>query len=354
MLRFYDPTEGRVLVGGRDVRELNPTSLRTHIATVMQEPTLFSRTVAENIGYGVAAADAGDDRAGRGAGLRRRVHRRLPGGYATPVGDRGVQLSGGQRQRLAIARAILRRPKILILDEATSALDAELDSVVQMALRAIDDRPTTLIIAHRLSTVAQGRPRGRPRPGPHRGERHARPADPYLHFLPAARADAARRPMTRRSDGIDRRRRRRRFGPRSAGGCATGCARGFPNPTSAARRWCCTRDGRFRARHRPACAPISMACSRSFTPFWARWRMGRPTARRASASTSEVRSTSSRTAVRTGGRISSNRLTCPSWRATRVERRRLEVHLDGVLTQIRPATAVSPTSSADHWRTCTR
>ena len=79
---------------------------------------------------------------------------RLPGGYDAPIGDRGVQLSGGQRQRLAIARAVLRRPAILILDEATSALDSELESVVQESLRAIDYRPTTIVIAHRLSTVA--------------------------------------------------------------------------------------------------------------------------------------------------------------------------------------------------------
>jgi ATP-binding cassette subfamily B protein len=154
ILRFYDPTEGRVLVGGRDVRELNPTSLRTHIATVMQEPTLFSRTVAANIGYGVATAGAGEiERAAALASADEFIDR-LPGGYAAPVGDRGAQLSGGQRQRLAVARAILRRPKILVLDEATSALDAELDSIVQIALRAIDGHPTTLIIAHRLSTVA--------------------------------------------------------------------------------------------------------------------------------------------------------------------------------------------------------
>jgi ATP-binding cassette subfamily B protein len=154
VLRFYDPSEGRVLVGGRDVREWNPAALRAHMATVMQEPTLFSRTVAENIAYGAAGADPREIERAAALASADEFIQRLPGGYAAAVGDRGVQLSGGQRQRLAIARAVLRRPKILILDEATSALDAELDSVVQIALRAIDNHPTTLIIAHRLSTVA--------------------------------------------------------------------------------------------------------------------------------------------------------------------------------------------------------
>ncbi len=155
ILRFYDPTEGRVLVGGSDVREMDPSWLRSHVATVMQEPTLFSRTVAENIAYGAAApVDAGD--VARTAALASvdEFITRLPGRYDAQVGDRGVQLSGGQRQRVAIARALIRRPRMLILDEATSALDAGLESVVRDALRAIDYRPTTLIIAHRLSTVA--------------------------------------------------------------------------------------------------------------------------------------------------------------------------------------------------------
>jgi len=154
VLRFYDPDEGRVLVGGHDVRDLDPAWLRGQIATVMQEPVLFSRTVGENIRYGHPSAD---DRAVQTAaewasalefidGLR--------GGFGASIGDRGVQLSGGQRQRLAIARALVRRPKILILDEATSALDAGLESVVQQALQAIEYRPTTIVIAHRLSTVA--------------------------------------------------------------------------------------------------------------------------------------------------------------------------------------------------------
>ena len=154
LLRFYDPTEGRVLVGGWDVRDLNPTALRSHMATVMQEPTLFSRTVAENIQYGSDRADAGEIQRVALLACADEFIQRLPDGYQAPVGDRGVQLSGGQRQRLAIACAMLRRPKILILDEATSALDAELESVVQVALRALDYRPTMLIIAHRLSTVA--------------------------------------------------------------------------------------------------------------------------------------------------------------------------------------------------------
>jgi ATP-binding cassette subfamily B protein len=154
LLRFYDPDEGCVMVGGRDVRSLDPTWLRSQIATVQQEPVLFSRSIAENIAYGVGAATVTDvEDAAALACVDEYIHR-LPDGYDTRIGDRGVQLSGGQRQRLAIARAILRRPKILVLDEATSALDAELESIVQDALRSIDFQPTTLIIAHRLSTVA--------------------------------------------------------------------------------------------------------------------------------------------------------------------------------------------------------
>jgi ATP-binding cassette subfamily B protein len=155
LLRFYDPQEGRVLVGGFDVRELDPSWLRGQMATVMQEPVLFSRTIGENIRYGLPSAD---DRAVETAAAWASAGEfigNLRGGFSAPVGDRGVQLSGGQRQRLAIARALLRRPKILILDEATSALDAGLESVVQQALRAIEYHPTTIIIAHRLSTVSR-------------------------------------------------------------------------------------------------------------------------------------------------------------------------------------------------------
>ncbi len=154
ILRFYDPESGRVMVGGRDVRDLEPEFLRSQIATVMQEPTLFSRTIAENIAYGLSGVESRAVARAAALASADEFIERLPGGYEAPVGDRGVQLSGGQRQRLAIARALVRRPRILILDEATSALDAELESIVQQALRAIDDRPTTLVIAHRLSTVA--------------------------------------------------------------------------------------------------------------------------------------------------------------------------------------------------------
>jgi ABC-type multidrug transport system fused ATPase/permease subunit len=155
ILRFYDPTHGRVLVGGWEARRLDPSWLRGHIATVMQEPTLFSRTVAENIAYGVSTSDPRAIVEAAAAACAAEFIERLPDGYGATIGDRGVQLSGGQRQRLAIARAVLRRPTILILDEATSALDSELESIVQEALRAIDYHPTTLIIAHRLSTVAR-------------------------------------------------------------------------------------------------------------------------------------------------------------------------------------------------------
>ena len=154
LLRFYDPDEGRVCIGGRDVRELDPAWFRRRMAAVLQDPTLFSRSIGENIAYGVSAAT---DREVLSAAELASAHEfidRLPDAYDAPIGDRGVQLSGGQRQRLAIARAILRRPRILILDEATSALDQELESIVQLTLRTLDYRPTTLIIAHRLSTVA--------------------------------------------------------------------------------------------------------------------------------------------------------------------------------------------------------
>jgi ATP-binding cassette subfamily B protein len=154
LLRFYDPDRGRILVGDEDIRQLDPVWLRDQIATVLQDPVLFSRSVAENIGFARDGATDADIAAAAATSCATEFVERLPDGFATTIGDRGVQLSGGQRQRLAIARAVLRHPKILILDEATSALDSALESIVQESLRALDYRPTTLIIAHRLSTVA--------------------------------------------------------------------------------------------------------------------------------------------------------------------------------------------------------
>jgi len=153
LLRFYDPVQGRVLLDGADLRRLDPSWLRRQMGVVLQDPVLFSRSVAENIRYGRDGATDDEVRAAAAVAHADEFIARLPHGYATAIGDRGVQLSGGQRQRLAIARAALRRPSVLILDEATSALDAESESLVQDALRALDYRPTTLIVAHRLSTV---------------------------------------------------------------------------------------------------------------------------------------------------------------------------------------------------------
>jgi len=153
LLRFYAPSSGRMFVDGHNLDDLDAVWLRRRIGVVMQEPVLFAGTIADNIRYG--RADASDAEVADAATLAnaREFIDRLPQGMATPIGERGVQLSGGQRQRLAIARAILRRPAILVLDEATSALDAENESFVQDALRALEYRPTTFVIAHRLSSV---------------------------------------------------------------------------------------------------------------------------------------------------------------------------------------------------------
>ena len=153
LLRLYDPAAGRVTFDGQDVRELDPRWLRAHIGTVSQEPILFSTTVAENIRYGRPdATDAEVEAAARAANAHGFVER-FPEGYKTLVGERGVQLSGGQKQRVAIARAVLKDPRVLVLDEATSALDAESEHLVREALERLMRGRTTLIIAHRLSTV---------------------------------------------------------------------------------------------------------------------------------------------------------------------------------------------------------
>lgn len=151
--RFYDPTEGTVLVDGIDIRQADPTELRGRIAVVPQDVTIFAATVRENISFGRPGASNQDIEAAANAAHAREFIEKLPQGYDTSVGERGVTLSGGQRQRIAIARAILRDAPILLLDEATSALDAESELLVQQALEGLMQGRTTLVIAHRLATV---------------------------------------------------------------------------------------------------------------------------------------------------------------------------------------------------------
>ena len=152
--RFYDVDEGRVLVEGLDVRELRLGDLRGAMAIVAQEPVLFSGTIRDNIAYG--SKGPVDEAQVERAAIDANAHEFIlafPDGYETLVGERGVKLSGGQRQRIAIARALLADPRILILDEATSNLDSESESLVQAALGRLMKGRTTLVIAHRLSTV---------------------------------------------------------------------------------------------------------------------------------------------------------------------------------------------------------
>jgi len=152
-LRFYDPARGRILVDDVDIREVSPLELRAHIGLVPQETVLFGASARENIRYGRPdATDAEIETAARAAAADDFI-RALPDGYDTFLGERGTRLSGGQRQRIAIARAILKDPPLLLLDEATSALDAQSERLVQLALERLMQDRTTLIIAHRLSTV---------------------------------------------------------------------------------------------------------------------------------------------------------------------------------------------------------
>ena len=153
LFRFYDVTEGVVEIDGIDVRDLTQTSLRAAIGVVPQDTVLFNDTIAYNIAYGRPGAS--QDQIEHAARLAQ-VHdfvQRLPEGYATRVGERGLKLSGGEKQRVAIARTILKDPRILILDEATSALDTRTERDIETALRAVQQDRTTLVIAHRLSTV---------------------------------------------------------------------------------------------------------------------------------------------------------------------------------------------------------
>ncbi|XVF16506.1 hypothetical protein REPUB_Repub10bG0036900 [Reevesia pubescens] len=153
--RFYDPLEGVVKIDGRDIRSYHLRSLRKHIALVSQEPSLFAGTIRENIAYG-ASDDKMDESEIIEAARVANAHDFIAGlkeGYDTLCGDRGVQLSGGQKQRIAIARAILKNPAILLLDEATSALDSQSEKVVQDALERVMVGRTSVVVAHRLSTI---------------------------------------------------------------------------------------------------------------------------------------------------------------------------------------------------------
>jgi ATP-binding cassette subfamily B protein len=151
--RLHDVTAGRVLIDGQDVRRATQRSLRAQIAVVPQEPILFHRSLLENIAYGRPGASRAEiERAARLANAHDFVAR-LPGGYATLVGERGVKLSGGERQRVALARAFLADAPILILDEATSSLDSESEALIQQAMERLMQGRTSIVVAHRLSTV---------------------------------------------------------------------------------------------------------------------------------------------------------------------------------------------------------
>jgi ATP-binding cassette subfamily B protein len=151
--RLYDPSEGTVSLDGHDLRALDPDWLREQVGVVSQEPILFSTSIADNVRYGKRGATQDEIEAAAKVANAHDFVGRFPEGYATNVGERGVQLSGGQKQRIAIARAVLKNPRVLVLDEATSALDAESEHLVKEALDRLMRGRTTLVIAHRLSTV---------------------------------------------------------------------------------------------------------------------------------------------------------------------------------------------------------
>jgi ATP-binding cassette subfamily B protein len=153
LTRFYDVTAGAVLLDGEDVRDYRLADLRNQFGIVLQEPVLFARSIAENIAYARPGASEQDIvAAARAAGAHEFIER-LPEGYATPVGERGVRLSGGERQRVSIARAFLRDAPVLVLDEPTSAVDTATESGIMEAMTRLMHGRTTFMIAHRLSTL---------------------------------------------------------------------------------------------------------------------------------------------------------------------------------------------------------
>ena len=154
LFRFYDPWEGRILIDGQDIREVTQTSLRAVIGIVPQDSVLFNDTIGYNIAYGRdGAGQAEVEEAARGAAIMPLIER-LPQGFETPVGERGLKLSGGEKQRVAIARTLVKNPPILLLDEATSALDTRTEQEILATLHRISSGRTSLSIAHRLSTIA--------------------------------------------------------------------------------------------------------------------------------------------------------------------------------------------------------
>ncbi|XP_010491749.1 PREDICTED: ABC transporter B family member 10 [Camelina sativa] len=153
ILRFYDPTAGIIMIDGQDIKKLKLDSVRRHIGLVQQEPALFATSIYENILYGKEGASESEVMEAAKLANAHSFISSLPEGYSTKVGERGIQMSGGQRQRIAIARAVLKNPEILLLDEATSALDVESERVVQQALDQLMKNRTTVVVAHRLSTI---------------------------------------------------------------------------------------------------------------------------------------------------------------------------------------------------------
>jgi ATP-binding cassette subfamily B protein len=153
LLRFYDPGSGIIAFDGVDVSDADPRDVRSRIALVPQDPVIFSANARENIRFGRPEADDAEVEQAAALAYATEFIDRLPDGFETELGERGVTLSGGQRQRIAIARAILRDAPLLLLDEATSSLDAESETLVQGALEKLMRHRTTLVIAHRLATV---------------------------------------------------------------------------------------------------------------------------------------------------------------------------------------------------------